>query len=163
MRRGLLREAGYHDEIRWITTRDYAYMYRSALVASDEMKEAGFTVRLVVSVWATVISDRNVPDRYEIFSTGIGFEGDPTSTAAFTPGWPGWYDSPRNNRNYEALVTTADAAARRELAREQQRIFWDEIPYLRFGEILTLLAYRTNVHDVYPDNSYYLWNVWLSR
>lgn len=161
--RSLLREAGYHDEIRWITTRDYAYMYRSALVASDEMKEAGFTVRLSVSDWATVISDRNVPERYEIFSTGIGFEGDPTSTAAFTPGWPGWNDSPRNNRNYEALVTTVDPAARRELAREQQRIFWDEIPYLRFGEILTVLAYRTKVQNVYPDNSYYFWNVWLTQ
>ncbi len=160
----LLREAGYKGEpIRWITTRDYAYMYRSALVASDEMKEAGFNVRLVVSDWATVISDRNNPDRYEIFSTGIGFEGDPTSTAAFTPGWPGWYDSPRNNKNYEALVTTVETAKRRELAKEQQRLFWDEIPYLRFGEILTILAYRKNVQGMYPDSSYYLWNVWLTK
>lgn len=160
----MLRDAGYAGEpIRWITTRDYAYMYRSALVASEEMKEAGFNVRLVVSDWATVISDRNNPDRYEIFSTGIGFEGDPTSTAAFTPGWPGWYDSPRNNKNYEALVTTVSPAQRRELGAQQQRIFWDEIPYLRFGEILTLLAYRQDVQGMYPDNSYYLWNVWLKK
>jgi len=160
----LLRETTYKGEpLRWITTRDYAYMYRSALVASDEMKEAGFNVRLVVSDWATVISDRNNPDRYEIFSTGIGFEGDPTSTAAFTPGWPGWYDSPRNNKNYEALVATVEPAKRRELAKDQQRLFWDEIPYLRFGEVLTLLAYRRSIQGMYPDNSYYLWNVWLTK
>ncbi len=160
----LMREAGYRGEpIRWITTRDFAYMDRSSQIAAEQMKRAGLNVELVVSDWATVIADRNRPERYEIFSTGISFLGDPTATAAFTPTWPGWYESSRNTSNYQSLVQETNAQRRRELAREQQRIFWDEIPYMQWGELLQFRAHRRAVQNVPTDNLYVLWNAWLDK
>lgn len=160
----LMQEAGYKGEkIRWITTKDFDYMYRSALVASEQMKEAGFNVELVVSDWSTVVTNRGKKEAYEIFSTGIGFGGDPTATSAFTPGWPGWYDDPENNKNFEALVKTSDPAARKKLFEEQQRLFWEKVPYLKFGEFFGFRAARANVKGLIDTGRFYFWNVWIEK
>ncbi len=162
--KSLAAEAGYKGErIRWITTRDFDYMYRSALIASEQMKEAGFNVELIVSDWPTVISNRGKREAYEIFSTGIGFGGDPTATAAFTPEWPGFYDDSENNANYNAMLTTVDPAKRKQLFAEQQRLFWVKNPYLRFGEFFSFRAARKDVKGIFARGPGFYWNVWIER
>ncbi len=43
--RRLLKEAGYTGQpVRWITTREYEWMYKSALVSKQQMEEVGFKV-----------------------------------------------------------------------------------------------------------------------
>lgn len=160
----LMAEAGYKGEnIRWITTKDYDYMYRSALVASEQLKEAGFNIKLIVSDWPTVVANRGKKDAYEIFSTGIGFGGDPTSTAAFTPNWPGFYNDPDNNANYNALVTTVDGAKRKDLFKQQQQLFWEKNPYLKFGDMFTFRAARKEVKGLFDKGPAYYWNVWIDK
>jgi peptide/nickel transport system substrate-binding protein len=45
--KALLAEAGYKGEpVRWITTKEYDWMYNSALVAKQQMEAAGFVVDL---------------------------------------------------------------------------------------------------------------------
>jgi ABC-type transport system substrate-binding protein len=162
--RALAAEAGYRGErIRWITTRDFDYMYRSALIASEQMKEAGFNVELIVMDWPTLISTRGKREAHEIFSTGIGFGGDPTATAAFTPDWPRWYDDPENNANYTALLITVDPAQRRKLFEEQQRLFWVKNPYLRFGDFFTFRATRKEVKGIFARGPAHYWNVWIEK
>jgi peptide/nickel transport system substrate-binding protein len=162
--RALAAEAGYRGErIRWITTRDFDYMYRSALIASEQMKEAGFNVELIIGDWPTVISNRGKREAYEIFSTGIGFGGDPTATAAFTPDWPGFYDDPDNNANYNALLTTVDPAKRKQLFVEQQRLFWVKNPYLRFGDFFSFRAARKEVKGIFARGPGFYWNVWIDK
>ncbi len=108
----LLTQSGYKGEkLRWITTKDYDYMYRSALVASKEWQKAGINVELIVSDWPTVVSNRSKPDVYDIFSTGIGFEGDPLGTGAYTADWPGWTTSP--------IISKADRGAGDRDRRQQ--------------------------------------------
>jgi peptide/nickel transport system substrate-binding protein len=162
--KALMTEAGYKGEkIRWITTKDYDYMYRSALVASEQMKEAGFNVELIIQDWPTVVSNRGKREAYEIFSTGVGFTGDPTATAAFTPNWPGFYDDAANNANYKGLVTTVDPAQRKKLFEEQQKLFWQKNPYLRFGDMFNFRAARKEVKGLYDRGPAYYWNVWIDK
>ena len=156
----LLQQAGYSgQQLTWITTKDYDYMYNSALVASQEMQQAGLNVKLQVYDWPTLVSMRNNPKDYDIFSTGIGFVGDPTGTAAFTPGWPGWFDDSENNANYQALTTTVDPAKRVQLAAQQQTIFWDKLPYLQFGHMYNFRAYRSSVQNMINGPVFALFNV----
>lgn len=160
--KALLKDAGYKNQpIVWITTKDYGYMYGSALVASQEMQRAGFNVRLEVYSWPTVVSMRSNPNDFSIFSTGIGFTGDPTGTAAFTPGWPGWFNNAANNRNYQALVTTVSQSQRARLAVQQQAIFWQQLPYLQFGETYNFRAYSPNVVNMINGPVFALFNVGL--
>lgn len=158
----LISESGYKGEkLRWITTKDYDYMYRSALVASKEWEKAGINVDLIVSDWPTVVTNRSKEDVYDIFSTGIGYEGDPLGTGAYTPSWPGWTTSPEITKAETALVTETDPDKRKKLWEDLQQGFYDEVPYVQFGEMYTLRANRKNVHNFTGRQDFMLWNVWL--
>ena len=158
----LLSESGYKGEkLRWITTKDYDYMYRSALVASKEWAKAGFNIDLVVTDWPTVVSNRSKPEAYEIFSTGIGFSGDPLGTSAYTPSWPGWTTSPMVTESEAELVIETDADKRKALWETLQKGFYEEVPYIQFGEMYALRAARKNVHNYMARPDLMLWNVWV--
>src|SRR5260370_34937036 len=69
--RQLLKEAGYTGQpVRWITTKEYEWMYNTALVASQQMEDAGFKVDLHVVDWATLGQQRCHTDVYRHFPTG---------------------------------------------------------------------------------------------
>lgn len=52
--RRLLKEAGYAGQpVRWLTTQEYEYMYKTALVAKQQLEEIGFKIDLQVLDWAT--------------------------------------------------------------------------------------------------------------
>ncbi len=158
----LLSESSYKGEkLRWITTKDYDYMYRSALVASKEWEKAGFNIELVVTDWPTVVTNRSKPDAYEIFSTGIGFSGDPLGTSAYTPNWPGWTTSPMVTESDASLVIETDPDKRKALWETLQKGFYEEVPYIQFGEMYALRASRKNVHNYQARPDLMLWNVWV--
>jgi peptide/nickel transport system substrate-binding protein len=47
--RRLLQEAGYKGEpVRWVTTQEYEWMYKNALVAKQQLEDAGFKIDLQV-------------------------------------------------------------------------------------------------------------------
>ena len=160
--RQLIAETDYNGEpLRWITTREFDYMYRSALIAAQQWAEAGLNVELVVADWPTVITDRSNPDAYEIFSTGIGFAGDPLGTSAYTSNWPGWTTSPGVTGAYANLITETDQEKRRELWIELQRAFYEEVPYIQFGERYAFRAVRAEVKGFTDRPDFMVWNVWL--
>lgn len=160
--RQLVEESDYNGEtLRWITTREQDYMYRAALVASAQWAEAGINVELVVSDWPTVLSNRTDPNLYEIFSTGIGFAGDPLGTSAYTPNWPGWTTSPGVTGAYEALIRETDEDRRKELWVDLQRAFYEEVPYIQFGERYAFRAARAEVRGFTNRPDFMLWNVWI--
>jgi len=161
--RQLIAETDYDGEpLRWITTRDFDYMYRSALIATQQWAEAGLNVELVVSDWPTVVTNRSDPDAYEIFSTGIGFAGDPLGTSAYTSNWPGWTTSPGVTGAYASLITETDQDKRKELWVDLQRAFYEEVPYIQFGENYGFRAVRAEVQGFTARPDFMVWNVWLA-
>ena len=91
-RRALLQEAGYAGEpVRWITTREYEWMYKTALVAKQQLEEVGFKVDLQVVDWATLVQRRNKPELFDVFSTGFTFTADPALATSLQCNWPGWW------------------------------------------------------------------------
>jgi peptide/nickel transport system substrate-binding protein len=160
--RELIAETDYDGEVlRWITTRDFDYMYRSALVAQQQWGEAGLNIELVVSDWPTVITNRSDPEVYEIFSTGIGFAGDPLGTSAYTNNWPGWTPEGRITAAYEELIREADPDVRKSLWEDLQLAFYEEVPYVQFGERYTLRATRSEVNGFTNRPDFFVWNIWL--
>src|SRR5205809_1272850 len=70
----LLKEAGYAGQpVRWVTTQEYQWMYKNALVSKQQLEEAGFRVDLQVVDWATLVQRRNKPELWDVFSTGFTF------------------------------------------------------------------------------------------
>ncbi len=164
MARQLVEESGYDGEpLRWITTREFDYMYRSALVSQQQWAEVGINVELIVSDWPTVLDGRANPEAYEVFSTGIGFGGDPLGTSAYTTNWPGWTPEGAITAAYDALITETDEDARKELWIELQRAFYEEVPYIQFGELYTFRGNRSNVMGMEGSQDFRVWNVWIDE
>ncbi len=160
----LVEESGYDGSpLRWVTTREYDYMYRSALVSQQQWAEAGINVELIVTDWPTVLENRDDPDAYEVFSTGIGFAGDPLGTSAYRSDWAGWTPEGRITAAQEALVIESDPDKRKELWVELQAAFYEEVPYIQFGELYTFRATRTEAKGFTGSQDFRVWNVWLDE
>ena len=88
----LLQQAGYAGQpVRWITTKEYQWMYKNALVATQQLEAVGFKVDLQVVDWATLVQRRNKPEVWDVFSTGITFNPEPAFSTAAACDWPGWW------------------------------------------------------------------------
>src|SRR4029077_6013574 len=92
--RRLLKEAGYAGQpVRWMTTQEYDYMYKTALVAKQQLEDVGFKIDLQVLDWATLAQRWNNPELFDVFSTAVPANGlDPAlhwlvQCAASASGW----------------------------------------------------------------------------
>jgi peptide/nickel transport system substrate-binding protein len=58
---------------------------------------------------------------------------------------------------------TEDAAKRKALVEEIQRLAYDEVPYVPLGQWTQRRAYRSHVKGAVPFAAPVLWNVWLDK
>jgi peptide/nickel transport system substrate-binding protein len=134
----LMREAGYKGEpIRWMATQFYDWMYKSALAAKQQLEDVGFNIDLQVLEWATVVQRRNDPKLYEVFTTGIGFQTDPSQLPILSCDWPGWTCDSKLDALQSRLACETDLARRKAVWEEIQRWFWDEVPVAKLGDFFT--------------------------
>jgi peptide/nickel transport system substrate-binding protein len=162
--RKLLQEAGYKGEpVRWITTREYEWMYKNALVAKQQLEEAGFKVDLQVVDWATLVQRRNKPELFDIFSTGFGFTADPALATSLQCNWPGWWCQEEKERLLTEMVRETDAKKRRALIDRIQATFYDDVGRIKFGDYFSLDVTRKELRGYRATPELFFWNTWLAR
>ncbi|TMQ21733.1 MAG: hypothetical protein E6K82_14850 [Candidatus Rokuibacteriota bacterium] len=160
--RRLLQEAGYAGApVRWITTKEYQYMYKNALVAAQQLEAVGFKIDLQVVDWATLVQRRNKPEVWDVFSTAITFNPEPAFSTATNCNWPGWWCHDDKEHWLEALGRESDPKKRRAMWEKVQQIFYEDVGRVKYGDFFGLVAVRKEVHDFRPTNETNLWNVWL--
>lgn len=161
--RTLLKEAGYAGQpVRWITTKEYDYMYNSAVVARQQMEEAGFKVDLQVLDWATVVQRRGKPELWDIFTTGITFSPDPALTSALQCNWPGWWCHEEKERLLAELLRESDPRKRRALIERIQAVLYEDVGRIKMGDLFTLYAAR-DLRGFQGGPFLHFWNVSLAR
>jgi peptide/nickel transport system substrate-binding protein len=162
--RRLLKEAGYTGQpVRWLTTQEYQWMYKNALVARQQLEEVGFKIDLQVVDWATLVQRRNKPELYDVFSTGFTFGPDPGLATSVQCDWPGWWCHEEKNRVMEALIKETDPKKRRALWERVQQLFYEDVGRVKFGDNFALSVARKDVRGVQPTVEQPFWNVWLGR
>ncbi len=160
----LLEAAGYTGQpVRWITTKEYQWMYKNALVAKQQLEAAGFKIDLQVVDWATLVQRRNKPEVWDVFSTGITFNPEPAFSTAVSCNWPGWWCHEAKEQWMDALAREADPRKRRAMWEKVQTIFYEDVGRVKFGDFFGLLAVRKEVQGFRATNELNLWNVWLSK
>ncbi|MDB4894757.1 MAG: peptide transporter [Firmicutes bacterium] len=161
--RALLAEAGYDGRpIRLLTTKEYDYQYKTAVVAKQQMEEAGFKVDMQVVDWATLVQRRANPDLYDIFTTAILFSPLPTAENVFlSPAWPGWWQSTNLQQHVDAFNAEVDPARQKAQWDEVQRVFWEEIPVIHLGDYFNLHAKRRELKGYQSMPNVFFWNTWL--
>ena len=161
--RALLKEAGYAGApVRWITTKEYDYMYNSALVAKQQMEEVGFKVDLQVVDWATVVQRRNKPELWDVFTTGITFSPDPALTSNLQCNWPGWWCNEDKERLLAELLRESDTAKRRAIIERIQAVFYEDVGRIKMGDIFTLYATR-DLKGFSTGPFLHFWDAWVTR
>jgi peptide/nickel transport system substrate-binding protein len=160
----LLKEAGYKGEpVRWVCSMTYDWMYRASLVVKQQLEDVGFKVDLQVVDWATLIQRRNDPNLYEVFITGMIFFGDPTQILVINCDWPGWTCIPSIEALMNKLAQETVFEKRFEILKEIQKIFWDEVPVLKFGDSFVLRLKQKKVQGNKNMIEPFYWNVWLDK
>ena len=160
--RKLLSEAGYGGQpVRWITTKEYQWMYKNALVAKQQLEAAGFKIDLQVVDWATLVQRRNKPELFDVFSTGFTFNPEPALSTATICNWPGWWCNEDKDQWMDALARESEPRKRRAMWEKVQQIFYEDVGRIKFGDSFSLDVTRKEVQGYRPTNELNLWNVWI--
>jgi peptide/nickel transport system substrate-binding protein len=141
----LLKESGYNGEtIRFITTKDYAYNYNSAVVVQQQLKKIGVKVDLQVSDWATLLQKRADPSAWDLFITAFNYTV-PSGLYFFTPGWAGSTNSPElaNAMNEFNASTTSDEA--KSATKDIQKAMYDYVPASIYGTAPVLNVWSKSI------------------
>jgi peptide/nickel transport system substrate-binding protein len=159
-----LAASSYNGEtLRFRTTTDNDYFYKTAMVVAESAKEAGINIEVMVSDNATLRQYREDPTMFDMFSGGIGPYDDPTLIGFLDSAWPGLYDGERKNEVLAQLLNETDEAKRLEIWAELSQIIYDDLPVVTFGERRNPIVYRNYVHDLFSTTEKIYWNSWISK
>jgi len=161
----LLKEAGYAGQpVRLLVTKEYDDHYKSALVITQQLADAGFKIDLQVFDWATLVQRRNKPELYDIFVTRmVGVPPDPTLTVAVDCNWPGWWCLEEKDKLMDGLVRELDPKKRFVAWERVQQLFYEDAGRIKVGDYASLEAVRKEVRGFTPTTTLMLWNVWLAK
>jgi len=142
----LLAESGYKGEtFRIITSQQYDFVYKAALVAAENLRDIGIKVEVVTMDWASVLEKRNDPGIWEGFITFHGFVPEPALFTILNPSYAGWWDTPAKRAALEKFNSIMDPAARAKAWSDVQKLFLEEAPTIQIGEYYGLLGVSKKV------------------
>src|SRR3546814_10170743 len=99
----LFRSKVQDRSIRILTSQQYEFHYKMALVAAEYLKAAGFKVDMQVVDWATLTQRRQDPALWDIFITHSPFLPEPALIDFPSKDSPGWWDTPRSEEHTSEL------------------------------------------------------------
>jgi peptide/nickel transport system substrate-binding protein len=163
--RRLLKEAGSAGQpLRWVTTREYEFMYKNALVAKQQLEEVGFAVDLQVVDWATLNQRTQKPELWDVFSTGFVFSADPANHVALRCTFQGWWCNEEKERLLAELQVESDVKKRKAIIDRIQTVFYEDVGSVKLGDYFTLDVARRDLRGEFRTAPrLYFWNSWLAR
>lgn len=168
--RRMVAESGYANErVVLMAPTDYPATMAIAQVANDLFRRLGLNVEFAAMDWGTLVQRRSSKEPVErggwsAFCTT--YEGltvaDPATHIPLRgngpAAWFGWPVSPRLEALREQWLDAPDRPAQLAIARQMQRIAFEEVPYLPTGQHFNPTAYRTSVQDIVPASFPIFWN-----
>ncbi|MGG5819904.1 ABC transporter substrate-binding protein [Falsiroseomonas sp. HW251] len=169
--RRMVAESGYANErVVLMAPTDYPATLAIAQVANDLFKKLGLNVDFQVMDWGTLVQRRTSKEPLErggwsAFCTT--YEGltvaDPATHIPLRgngpAAWFGWPVSPRLEALRDQWLDAPDLNARKAIARQMQRVAFEEVPYLPTGQLFYPTAFRTNVENIVPASFPIFWGV----
>ena len=160
----LLKAAAYAGTpVRWVTTKEYEWMYKNALVAKQQLEAAGFKIDLQVVDWATLVQRRNKPEVWDVFSTGITFNPEPAYNTGVQCNWPGWWCLDDKEQWLDSASRELDPRKRKAMWEKVQVLFYEDVGRIKLGDWFALQVHRTHVRGYLSANEQAFFNVWLAK
>jgi peptide/nickel transport system substrate-binding protein len=141
-----------------------------AEISRQTLEELGFNVIFKQTDWATQTNWREKPELWDVFHTAGGgaWASNPllNSSLAKNKYWNKYQDeSGRMTAGMEKLARATSAADQLAIVKEMQNVFWEDIPYVSFGDTFQSVALRQDIKGAktsfgMPINVY---NAWRSK
>src|SRR5499426_297830 len=169
--KALVKEAGYDGRpVVVLDPSDIALTHGAALVTRELMTQIGFNVDLQAMDWSTVVARRakkdppaqggwNVLFTWWIASDVINPAVHPGISGAGPSAWFGWPESGEIEKLKTDWVRATDRARQKQIAEDIQKIAYDEVMYVPFGQWVSPTAYRKTVQGVLQFPAPLFWNV----
>jgi peptide/nickel transport system substrate-binding protein len=163
--RKLMKEAGYAKQpVRWVTTKEYEFMYKSSMVAKQQLEEVGFVIDLSVVDWATLNQRVQKPEQWEAYVTGYPLNPDPALHVAFRCTFQGWWCNEEKEKLITELRQESDVKKRKALVDRIQAIYYEDVGQVKLGDYNTLDVARRELRgDFRTAPRLYFWNSWLAK
>jgi len=161
----LMKEAGYAGQtVRWVSTREYEFMYKHSLVAKQQLEALGFVIDLQVVDWATLNQRVQKPELWEAYVTGYPLNPDPALHVAFRCSFQGWWCNEEKERLLAELRQESDVKKRKALVERIQAIHYEDVGQVKLGDYNTLDVARRELRGEFRTAPrLYFWNSWLAR
>jgi peptide/nickel transport system substrate-binding protein len=169
--RELVKDSGYDGKpVVVLDPTDIALTHGAALVTRELMTQIGFNVDLQSMDWSTVVARRakkdppaqggwNVLFTWWIASDVINPAVHAGISGAGAGAWFGWPESGRMEELKTQWVRATDRTRQKQLAEEIQKLAYDEVMYVPFGQWVLPTAYRKTVQGVLQFPAPLFWNV----
>ena len=146
----LLQEAGYDGTpIRLLATEEDLGDYNAAVVAQQQLEQAGFTVELEVTDEATLEENLEDDERWDITTNAVVFRPDPVLIDRFVScNQDGKWCTPEKQAVIEQLQTESDFEARYAALEELQRLFYEQAPMVKLVNNYGVAALSSNVQGL---------------
>jgi peptide/nickel transport system substrate-binding protein len=163
--RRLMKEAGYaRQPVRWISTQEYDFMYKSSLVAKQQLEELGFAIDLQVVDWATLNQRVQKPELWDVYVTGYPLFPDPATHVAFRCSFQGWWCNEEKERLLNEIRQEGDPTRRKALVERVQAVYYEDVGQVKLGDYNTFDVARRDLRgDFRTAPRLYFWNSWLAR
>lgn len=156
----LFKEAGYNGEkITIMATRDYEFVYSSAVVLQEQLKQMGIDTDIEVYDWPTFVDKRENPENYDITIIPNTAKPEPSSLAFMRSDFTGWTDSEELDALLEDFRRAPSLEEAQKKYNDLQAWFIDYKPIVKIGDVNSIYASRDNISEIaYVDGAIY-WNV----
>jgi len=160
-----LADAGLKTPVplRILTSRQYEFHYKMALVAAEYLKLAGFDVKMDVVDWATLTQRIQNPELWDIFITHSPFLPEPALINILSPSTVGWWNTPEIASAMTALTGTTDQAKRVAAFGTVQSLIMEQAPMIKVGNFSALSAKAPALKGFWPSPWPSFWNVSLEK
>jgi peptide/nickel transport system substrate-binding protein len=161
--KALLKEGGYDGTpVRWMSTKEYFYNYNAGVVFKQQLEAVGFKIDLQVMDWATLVKRRSDSKEYDIFVTAHQSYSHPVVQPFVGDTWPGWWTLPEKNQVAAQIMSETDDKKQLELIRQLQKLFYQDVPGVKYGEYFALRARSSKVQGTVNPPDPYFWDAWLA-
>ena len=141
-----------------------------AEISRQTLEEMGFNVIFKQTDWATQTNWREKPELWDVFHTAGGgaWAANPllNSSLAKNKYWNKYQDeSGQMTAGMQRLARASSSAEQLDIVKEMQNVFWEDVPYISFGDTFLTMGQRADIQGSQtlfsmPVNVY---NAWRSK
>ena len=133
-----------------LSPEDLPVYANPALISRKVLESIGFKVDFKATDWATQTNWREKPELWDVFHTSGGgaWGANPLLNSSLTKNkyWNKYQDeSGRMTAGMDKLARATSAEQQLAIVKEMQLVFWEDIPYVSFGDSFNTAAYRSDV------------------